>query len=102
MRRVAVNDETVRSMIDREVNGVLRRYVLVLAMLGFAGATAGAHAAERDTTQGQTPSPLVVAKSCVSECQAQHDRCRVETKGSRTCDEVRQHCLQICLRKKRK
>jgi hypothetical protein len=91
-------------MVGREVNGVLRRYMLVLAMLGFAGATVGAHAAERDTMQRQIPPtpPLVVAKSCVSECQAQHDRCRVETKGSRTCDEVRQHCLQICLRKKRK
>jgi hypothetical protein len=83
---------------------VLRRNMLVLAILGFAGATAGAHAAEWSTTQHQTSpaQPLVVAKSCVSQCQAQHDRCRVETKGSRTCDEVRQHCLQICLQKKRK
>ena len=83
---------------------MLRRNMLVLAMLGFAAAPTGALADERGATRHQTlpAAPLVVAQSCVSECQAQHDRCRVETKGSRTCDEVRQHCLQICLQKKRK
>jgi hypothetical protein len=78
--------------------------MLVLAMLGFAAAATGTRAAEPDTArqQAEMTKPLIVARSCASECQSQHDRCRVETKGSRTCDEVRQHCLQICLQKKRK
>ncbi|MGE0698855.1 MAG: hypothetical protein AB7O57_07150 [Hyphomicrobiaceae bacterium] len=40
--------------------------------------------------------------SCASECQDQHDRCRVQRKGSPSCDEDRQRCLQGCLQKKRK
>lgn len=47
-------------------------------------------------------APVLVARSCASECQARHDRCRVETKGSRACDEARQRCLQVCLQKKHK
>lgn len=93
---------------------MLRRKMLVFAFAGLAAIASRAYAAEigapetrpPDTSiqlpAGTTLKPLVVARSCASECQAQHDRCRVETKGSRTCDEARQRCLQVCLQKKRK
>jgi len=42
------------------------------------------------------------SNSCASECQARHDRCRVQTKGSATCDAERQYCLEICLQKKKR
>jgi hypothetical protein len=58
-------------------------------------ATAPALSAERIAT------PVNSGRSCVNECQVQHDQCRVATKGSRTCDEARQRCLEICLQKKK-
>jgi hypothetical protein len=87
--------------------------MLGLALLLLGMATSAVLAAEPSVVPEPSPAkiiqsdttytkPLVVARSCAGECQAQHDRCRVETKGSRTCDEARQHCLQICLQKKKK
>ena len=49
------------------------------------------------------PGPAVAqATSCASECQTQHDRCRVQTKGSPSCDAERQRCLEICLQRKKR
>jgi hypothetical protein len=86
--------------------------MLVLALLGALAATTGARAAEPapapnavapgPSVPHEMSKPIIVARSCASECQAQHDRCRVVTKGSRTCDEERQRCLEICLQKKKK
>lgn len=49
-------------------------------------------------------APVVVAQdaSCASACQAEHDQCRVATKGSPSCDAARQRCLQACIANKKK
>jgi hypothetical protein len=49
-------------------------------------------------------APVVVAQdaSCASACQAEHDQCRVATKGSPSCDAARQRCLQTCIANKKK
>lgn len=49
-------------------------------------------------------APVVVAQdgSCASACQAEHDKCRVATKGSSQCDALRQRCLQSCIAAKKK
>ena len=46
-------------------------------------------------------APVVIAEdSCANRCQREHDQCRVTTKGSPSCDPVRQRCLQDCIAKK--
>lgn len=49
-------------------------------------------------------APVVVAQnsSCANACQTEHDRCRVATRGSPSCDVARQRCLQACISSKRK
>jgi len=88
--------------------------MLVTAAAAMAVLTSGALAADLDTPsaasrqaapmmqEATASAPVIVARSCASECQSQHDRCRVETKGSRSCDEIRQRCLQVCLQRKKK
>lgn len=50
---------------------------------------------------GEPPNMTrVQSTSCAAECQAQHDSCRVRTKGSPSCDAERQACLQKCLQKR--
>lgn len=83
---------------------------LVLAGL-IAVATAMPGAVAQDT-QRLRPSPnalpaiqapAIVAQdsSCAGRCQAQYDQCRVQTKGSPSCDSARQQCLQACIASKR-
>jgi len=93
---------------------VLRRIMCSLALAAVIGWSASENLTKVELLEPaeQTPQtmvtsgapPVTVAQSpgCVSECQTQHDRCRVATKGSRSCDEERQRCLEICLQKKRK
>lgn len=48
-----------------------------------------------------TPAPIVgQSATCAADCQTHHDRCRVRTKGSSSCDSEREQCLQKCLQKK--
>lgn len=48
-----------------------------------------------------TASPAAATnQSCAADCQTHHDRCRIRTKGSPSCDSERQACLQKCLQKK--
>ena len=48
-------------------------------------------------------APMVVAEdSCANACQAEHNKCRVNTKGSPSCDAARQRCLQTCIANKKK
>ncbi len=50
---------------------------------------------------GGTPAPVAApSATCAADCQTHHDRCRVRTKGSPSCDAERQACLQKCLQKK--
>jgi hypothetical protein len=37
--------------------------------------------------------------ACVSACKADHNQCRVASKGSASCDAQLQSCLQSCLKK---
>ncbi len=50
----------------------------------------------------QAPSVVAQDNSCAIACQAQHDQCRVQTKGSPACDSARQRCLQACIASKKK
>jgi hypothetical protein len=50
----------------------------------------------------QAPAVIAQDGSCVSACQTRHDQCRVQTKGSPTCDAERQRCLQACLAAKKR
>lgn len=59
-------------------------------------------AAIATTPQSRLGVVLVEGSSCASECQGQHDRCRVQTKGSSVCDAERQRCLEVCLQRKKK
>jgi hypothetical protein len=90
---------------------MLRRHILIalLAMSVSAAAAIAVSAAEPQPPLRPAPSafpaisaPTVVADStsCASACQAEHDKCRVETKGGPACDARRQRCLQACLSKK--
>jgi hypothetical protein len=45
---------------------------------------------------GTTP---VSANACAASCRAQHNQCRIQTKGSPACDARLQACLQGCLKK---
>lgn len=39
------------------------------------------------------------ANACAASCRAQHNQCRIQTKGSPACDARLQACLQGCLKK---
>lgn len=39
------------------------------------------------------------ANACAAACRAQHNQCRIQTKGSASCDAALQRCLQGCLRR---
>lgn len=95
---------------------MLRRNIIGLGLLGCmmlaAAALVLAPVTEpaRPIASAVTAAPpqsrpgVIVAESttCASECQGQHNRCRVQTKGSPSCDAERQRCLEICLHKKKK
>jgi hypothetical protein len=79
---------------------VLLRFIFALVLL-----SAGAGGVRAEGTDAPTPQkPLIVTQdaSCASACQAEHDRCRLQTKGSPSCDAARQRCLQACLANKRR
>jgi hypothetical protein len=96
-----------RIVLRRNMFGLAVAVLLALPTVATsAGLEAGTpgNAALPSTGDPMPPRGVAVARnsSCVSDCQTQHDRCRVVTKGSRTCDEERQRCLEICLQKKKK
>lgn len=39
-----------------------------------------------------------VANACASSCRAQHNKCRIATKGSPACDRKLNQCLNKCLK----
>ena len=81
--------------------------VLVALPAAAYGETPAAVAPLRDADTPMAVEPAakstVIAQSptCASDCQAQHNRCRVQTKGSSACDAERQRCLEVCLQKKK-
>lgn len=44
-------------------------------------------------------APAAEANSCAANCRAQHNQCRISTKGSPSCDARLQQCLQSCLKR---
>lgn len=87
-------------MILRFVSGSL----LLVALSGAAQAADRAPMMPSASAFPAISAPVVVAQdsSCANACQAEHDRCRVQTKGSPSCDNARQRCLQSCISGKRK
>lgn len=86
---------------------VLRYTARMVVLVALSGAAQAADRTPLQPSPSAYPaisSPLVVAEdtSCASACQAQHDQCRVSTKGSPSCDAARQRCLQTCIANKRK
>ena len=82
------------------------RIVLGVAMTGFLRVAAmAADTAELQPSPFALPperAPIVIAEdSCANACQAEHNQCRVSTKGSPSCDAARQRCLQSCIAKKK-
>lgn len=41
----------------------------------------------------------VDANACAASCRAQHNQCRIKSKGSPSCDAQLQACLQGCLKR---
>ena len=83
------------------------RFGFVLLLQGLLGlAVMAAETAELRPSPFALPAeraPVVKTQdSCANACQTGHDRCRVSTKGSPSCDEVRQRCLQACIANKKK
>jgi hypothetical protein len=69
-----------------------------------ANATDGVPAAmqPRQEAETSTATRLAQGNSCANACQAEHDRCRVQRKGSPSCDAERQACLQKCLEQRKR
>lgn len=40
-----------------------------------------------------------VVNACAAKCRAQHNQCRIRTKGSPSCDAQLSSCLQSCRRR---
>ena len=45
-------------------------------------------------------STALSADNCAAQCRADHNKCRIDTKGSPSCDARLQSCLQSCLGKR--
>ena len=97
-------------MSSRRVIAIRSIYGTMAGTLMLVGAVA-CLAADQPTTLRPSPgafpaisAPATVAdaSSCVSNCQARHDQCRVATKDAPGCDAERQRCLQSCLAGKRR
>lgn len=93
-------------MLKRGIRGLWAAALIVaLAGLGLHAATAPDRRAD---TPPETRMPVAVqsvvsdATTCATQCQVSHDRCRVQRKGSPSCDADRQLCLETCLRNKRR
>lgn len=78
--------------------------LVVLPPVGTTFDHAGAKElhAKPDTVIATPEARVAQSNSCASACQAAHDQCRVQRKGSPSCDIERQRCLQACLASKRR
>lgn len=47
-------------------------------------------------TVGGTAIDMAQADQCVQQCRAAHNQCRIDTKGSPTCDGQLQACMDGC------
>ena len=67
----------------------MNRRNLFLSALTLVLAT-GALAAGSIVMEGAAANP------CADQCRAQHNQCRISTKGSPSCDAALTSCLQSC------
>jgi hypothetical protein len=91
---------------------VLRRILIgsAMAALVVAAVSRAAEPPAPSTVAPATVTPPVAIQpkaalasettSCATTCQTEHDRCRIQRKGSPSCDAERQACLEKCLQKK--
>lgn len=68
--------------------------VSVAACLTFA--TAGFAAPKDAESQRPSATIIVAANSCAAQCRAEHNKCRLRTKGASSCDAALNACLQGC------
>ncbi len=87
---------------------MIRRFIIGTAMCLMIAAPALAAGIDGDKPMGAAPAAIVETgqvvadnRSCPNACQAAHDRCRIQRKGSPSCDAERQACLVSCLKKKK-
>ena len=88
----------------RGVTSVMLAGVIAIAMaVPGARAQDAQHLRPSPNALPAIRAPSVVAQdsSCAGTCQAQYDQCRVQTKGSPSCDAARQRCLQACIASKK-
>ncbi|MBS0244633.1 MAG: hypothetical protein JSS20_20875 [Proteobacteria bacterium] len=84
----------------RNIVGLALAALLALALRAGAEEPRPTPAAEPPASQ--STARIAEGQTCPGECQARHDQCRVQTKGSPSCDAERQACLQKCITKKKK
>jgi len=71
--------------------GVVRRAII----LGILGLVVSAGLVAADVLKKDS---FDVANSCAAGCRAQHNQCRIATKGSPACDAQLNQCLRSCLK----
>jgi hypothetical protein len=69
----------------------VKRRFFVLAVLATVVAGAGA------SPPVEPPRIQIAQDGCAANCRAQHNQCRIATKGSPSCDAQLQACMQRCI-----
>ncbi len=70
--------------------------VPMLSAVSVHAATPDGKAGMPEADQRGAGAGLVVANSCAAQCRAEHNKCRIRTKGDRSCDAALNACLQSC------
>lgn len=86
-------------MAQRWILGLIIAGIFSLAAM--AAETAGLQPSPH-ALPAESPPIRLAQDTCANACQAQHDQCRVSTKGSPSCDLARQRCLQACIATKKR
>lgn len=84
---IAMNSASNANMEGR----ALARRAIIIGLAGLV-ATAGLAFSVSMASDG-----IKVANSCAAQCRAKHNQCRINTKGSASCDAQLQACLSRCL-----
>lgn len=76
----------------------VRRVAKVLMAFGFGTRGAALFAAVAlAVAAAATALPVPAsANSCADQCRAAHNQCRIQTKGSPSCDAALTQCLRSC------
>jgi hypothetical protein len=74
----------------------LENWAMMLRLIVLSFLTVGLAAAGPPPVPA--PAPIQVAQDgCAANCRAQHNQCRIATKGSPSCDAQLQACMQRCI-----